>query len=145
MFSVTGCGKIIMVFVIQISFLVASILHLRRVFFGGSYIRGHKSTMQNISYAIDFWSQSKMQAVFLQHEGYLGALGALMSYGDSGDKNMNLEEMKEEENIHESATPIDETSTDEHNDGNIFPYLLVNIGSGVSMIEVCQYTASHCI
>lgn len=37
-----------------------------------------------------------MQAVFLQHEGYLGALGALMSYGDSGDKNMNLEEMKEE-------------------------------------------------
>ncbi|KAB8101672.1 hypothetical protein EE612_032579, partial [Oryza sativa] len=120
----------------QISFLVASILHLRRVFFGGSYIRGHKSTMQNISYAIDFWSQSKMQAVFLQHEGYLGALGALMSYGDSGDKNMNLEEMKEEENIHESATPIDETSTDEHNDGNIFPYLLVNIGSGVSMIEV---------
>lgn len=49
---------------------------------------------------------------------------------------MNLEEMKEEENIHESATPIDETSTDEHNDGNIFPYLLVNIGSGVSMIEV---------
>ncbi|EEE65295.1 hypothetical protein OsJ_20527 [Oryza sativa Japonica Group] len=80
----------------QISFLVASILHLRRVFFGGSYIRGHKSTMQNISYAIDFWSQSKMQAVFLQHEGYLGALGALMSYGDSGDKNMNLEEMKEE-------------------------------------------------
>ncbi|KAG8094210.1 hypothetical protein GUJ93_ZPchr0012g21140 [Zizania palustris] len=120
----------------QISFLVASLLGLRRVFFGGSYIRGHKSTMENISYAIDFWSQSQMQAVFLQHEGYLGALGALMSYGDPVDKNMKLEEMKEEENTHESAAPADGISADEHNGGNIFPYLLVNIGSGVSMIEV---------
>ncbi|KAL5199445.1 hypothetical protein ABZP36_020648 [Zizania latifolia] len=119
----------------QISFLVASLLGLRRVFFGGSYIRGHKSTMENISYAIDFWSQSQMQAVFLRHEGYLGALGALMSYGDPGDKNMNLEEM-EEKNTHESAAPVDGISADEHNDSNIFPYLLVNIGSGVSMIEV---------
>jgi len=42
---------------------------------------------------------------------------------------------------HESA-PVDGTSADEENDSNIFPYLLVNIGSGVSMIEVLQYTAS---
>ncbi|WVZ82039.1 hypothetical protein U9M48_029351 [Paspalum notatum var. saurae] len=134
----------------QIAFLVASLLGLRRVFFGGSYIRGHKSTMENISYAIDFWisvslgwqdlnicglssirSQSQMQAVFLRHEGYLGALGALMSYGDCSGENFTLEE----EPQHESA-PVDGTSADEENDSNIFPYLLVNIGSGVSMIEV---------
>lgn len=42
---------------------------------------------------------------------------------------------------HESA-PVDGTSADEESDSNIFPYLLVNIGSGVSMIEVLQYTAS---
>ncbi|CAD6339886.1 unnamed protein product [Miscanthus lutarioriparius] len=116
----------------QIAFLVASLLGLRRVFFGGSYIRGHKSTMENISYAIDFWSQSQMQAVFLRHEGYLGALGALMSYGDPSGENLTLEE---KEPHHESA-PVDGTSADEENDSNIFPYLLVNIGSGVSMIEV---------
>lgn len=40
---------------------------------------------------------------------------------------------------HESAAPVG-TSADEENENNIFPYLLVNIGSGVSMIEVCQYT-----
>jgi pantothenate kinase len=45
----------LMIVVHQIAFLVASLLGLRRVFFGGSYIRGHKSTMENISYAIDFW------------------------------------------------------------------------------------------
>ncbi|PNT76246.1 hypothetical protein BRADI_1g46310v3 [Brachypodium distachyon] len=131
----------------QISFLVASLLGLRRVFFGGSYIRGHKSTMENISYALDFWSQSQNQAVFLQHEGYLGALGALMSYGGPRDENLTLEDSQEKlnfgflplpkENTQESAAPpADVTSADEHNDSNIFPYLLVNIGSGVSMIEV---------
>ncbi|CAL5051704.1 unnamed protein product [Urochloa decumbens] len=120
----------------QIAFLVASLLGLRRVFFGGSYIRGHKSTMENISFAIDFWSQSQMQAVFLRHEGYLGALGALMSYGDLRGENLTLDESKEEEPHHESAAPVDGTPSDEENDSNIFPYLLVNIGSGVSMIEV---------
>ncbi|KAM0918239.1 hypothetical protein ACQ4PT_008851 [Festuca glaucescens] len=113
----------------QISFLVASLLGLRRVFFGGSYIRGHKSTMENISYALDFWSQSQMQAAFLQHEGYLGAIGALMSYGDPIDENLTLEESNEK-NTNETAAPTDATGADEHNDSNIFPYLLVNIGSG---------------
>jgi type II pantothenate kinase len=120
----------------QISFLVASLLGLRRVFFGGSYIRGHKSTMENISYALDFWSQSQMQAAFLQHEGYLGAIGALMSYGDPIDENLTLKESNEKQNTNETAAPADPAAADEHNDSNIFPYLLVNIGSGVSMIEV---------
>ncbi|KAK3131891.1 hypothetical protein QOZ80_6AG0512980 [Eleusine coracana subsp. coracana] len=120
----------------QIAFLVASLLGLRRVFFGGSYIRGHKSTMENISYAINFWSQSQMQAVFLRHEGYLGALGALMSYGDPSGENHTIEEPTEKEPLHESASHVDGASEDEQNDSNIFPYLLVNIGSGVSMIEV---------
>ncbi|OEL37183.1 Pantothenate kinase 1 [Dichanthelium oligosanthes] len=127
------CGELVCQ---KIAFLVASLLGLRRVFFGGSYIRGHKSTLENISYAIDFWSQSQMQAVFLRHEGYLGALGALVSYGDLTGENLTLEESKEKEPDHESAAPVDGIPADEENDSNIFPYLLVNIGSGVSMIEV---------
>nr|CAB3469924.1 unnamed protein product [Digitaria exilis] len=79
-------------------------------------------------------SQRQMQAVFLRHEGYLGALGALMSYGDDNGENVTLEE-SEDEPHHESAAPVG-TSADEENENNIFPYLLVNIGSGVSMIEI---------
>lgn len=33
-----------------------------------------------------------MQAIFLRHEGYLGALGALMSYGDPSGETLTLEE-----------------------------------------------------
>ncbi|KAJ1698700.1 hypothetical protein LUZ63_007212 [Rhynchospora breviuscula] len=121
----------------QISFLVASLLGLGRVFFGGSYIRGHMSTMNNIAYAIDFWSKGQMQAVFLHHEGFLGALGALTSYEKLESNTFaSSEEPAEQADSHEPSAPDDGKMTTENGDHNIFPYLLVNIGSGVSMIEV---------
>ncbi|XP_010932471.1 pantothenate kinase 1 [Elaeis guineensis] len=123
----------------QISFLVAALLGLKRVFFGGSYIRGHASTMDNISYAIDYWSKGQMQAIFLRHEGFLGALGALMSYENLDVDDLTLEDTKEQvklEICHESSKIPDGMLMTEHHENNIFPYLLVNIGSGVSMVEV---------
>uniref|UniRef100_A0A2N9EXE0 Pantothenate kinase n=1 Tax=Fagus sylvatica TaxID=28930 RepID=A0A2N9EXE0_FAGSY len=64
----------------QISYLVAALLGLKRIYFGGSYIRGHASTMDNISYGLNYWSKGQVEAVFLQHEGFLGAVGALLNY-----------------------------------------------------------------
>eukprot|EP00898_Chlorokybus_atmophyticus_P002460 jgi/Chlat1/3214/Chrsp22S03498 len=55
---------------------------LKRIFFGGFFIRGHSYTMQTINFAINFWSKSTMKATFLRHEGFLGALGAFLAYED---------------------------------------------------------------
>jgi type II pantothenate kinase len=44
-----------------------------------------------------------MQAVFLRHEGYLGALGALMSYRDPNGENLILEESKEKVSVNKDA------------------------------------------
>jgi pantothenate kinase len=38
---------------------------------------GHPVTMNTLSYAINFWSQGNIRALFLRHEGYLGAAGAV--------------------------------------------------------------------
>ncbi|XP_042443310.1 pantothenate kinase 1-like [Zingiber officinale] len=116
----------------QIGFLVAALLGLKRVFFGGSYIRGHPSTMDNISYAINYWSKGQMEATFFRHEGFLGALGALMSYNDHDTEDTEME------CDHEPSANMDGNLTSEHNEHSIFPYLLVNVGSGVSMIEVIE-------
>lgn len=63
----------------QIAYLQAKIHKVQNIYFGGSYIRGHLTTMNTLSYAINFWSQGRKQAFFLKHEGYLGAMGALLS------------------------------------------------------------------
>lgn len=51
---------------------------LKRIFFGGYFIRNHSYTMNTISFAVDFWSKGEMKAMFLRHEGFLGALGAFL-------------------------------------------------------------------
>ncbi|KAL2757790.1 hypothetical protein ACRALDRAFT_2025504 [Sodiomyces alcalophilus JCM 7366] len=62
----------------QIAFLQSQIHNLSHIYFGGSFIRGHRQTINTLSYAIKFWSQGRKQAYFLRHEGYLGAVGAFL-------------------------------------------------------------------
>ncbi|KAJ2512219.1 hypothetical protein GGI11_004815 [Coemansia sp. RSA 2049] len=60
----------------QIAYLNAQLHGIRRIYFGGYFIRGHPLTMHTLSYAINFWSKGEMSALFLRHEGFLGATGA---------------------------------------------------------------------
>lgn len=64
----------------QIAYLQAKIHKVKNIYFGGSYIRGHLTTMNTLSYAINFWSDGEKQAFFLKHEGYLGAIGAFLKF-----------------------------------------------------------------
>lgn len=62
----------------QIAFLQSERHDLKRIYFGGSFIRGHQQTIHTLSFAINFWSKGSKQAFFLRHEGYLGAVGAFV-------------------------------------------------------------------
>ncbi|KAF2718136.1 fumble-domain-containing protein [Polychaeton citri CBS 116435] len=62
----------------QIAYLQSEKHNLQRIYFGGSFIRGHRQTIHTLSYAIKFWSKGAKQAYFVRHEGYLGAVGAFL-------------------------------------------------------------------
>ncbi|KAI9486487.1 MAG: pantothenate kinase [Benjaminiella poitrasii] len=62
----------------QIAYLNAQQHGIKRIYFGGCFIRGHPITMNSLSYAINFWSKGEMKALFLRHEGHLGAIGAYL-------------------------------------------------------------------
>ncbi|CAN0892988.1 Pantothenate kinase 1 [Linum grandiflorum] len=64
----------------QIAYLNALRFGLKRIFFGGFFIRGQSYTMDTISVAVHFWSKGEAKAMFLRHEGFLGAMGAFVSY-----------------------------------------------------------------
>ncbi|KAK4842681.1 hypothetical protein QYF36_025926 [Acer negundo] len=68
----------------QIAYLNALQFGLKRIFFGGFFIRSHAFTLDTISVAVNFWSKGEAKAMFLNHEGFLGALGAFMSYKKRG-------------------------------------------------------------
>ncbi|XP_020231168.1 pantothenate kinase 2 [Cajanus cajan] len=79
----------------QIAYLNALRFRLKRIFFGGFFIRGHAYTMDTISFAVHFWSKGEAQAMFLRHEGFLGALGAFMSYEKHGLDDLMVHQLVE--------------------------------------------------
>ncbi|XP_042043482.1 pantothenate kinase 1-like [Salvia splendens] len=51
----------------QIAYLNALCFGLKRIFFGGFFIRGHAYTMDTLSVAVNFWSKGEAKALFLRH------------------------------------------------------------------------------
>lgn len=72
----------------QVAYLNAKLHKTPRIYFIGNFLRGNKLSQRRLSYAINYWSKGEMEALFLEHEGYFGALGAfLLSQGISHSEN----------------------------------------------------------
>eukprot|EP01112_Ceratiomyxa_fruticulosa_P018954 TRINITY_DN6134_c0_g2_i6.p1 TRINITY_DN6134_c0_g2~~TRINITY_DN6134_c0_g2_i6.p1 ORF type:complete len:566 (+),score=114.93 TRINITY_DN6134_c0_g2_i6:1370-3067(+) len=90
----------------QIAYLDAMRFNLHRIYFGGFFIRDNPVSMQKISYAVNFWSKGKMKAMFLRHEGYLGALGAFLR-----EKDLNKRTPISKSNTTDNTNIIDASSS----------------------------------
>ena len=76
----------------QLAFLNAQLEGIQTIFFTGSFLRDNPSVYEGLAWAVNFWSAGSMnvsafsfscltiiKALFLEHDGYLAALGALLS------------------------------------------------------------------
>ena len=62
----------------QVAYLNAQLHKTKRIYFVGNFLRGNKLSQRRLSFAINYWSKGEMEALFLEHEGYFGALGAFL-------------------------------------------------------------------
>jgi type II pantothenate kinase len=62
----------------QISYLNAKLHGCNKIFFVGSFLRHNPLSCRRLAFAIDFWSGSTKEALFLEHDGYFGALGTFL-------------------------------------------------------------------
>ena len=67
----------------SLSLSLSSPQGVERVVFVGNYLCGNAMSMQMLAYAMEYWSQGQVKALFLRHEGYFGALGCLLNRMDS--------------------------------------------------------------
>lgn len=75
----------------QVAFLNAQLNNCKRIYFVGNFLRHNVISQKRLAYAINFWSRGKMEALFLEHEGYFGAIGAfLLHQGIIADKHGNV-------------------------------------------------------
>jgi type II pantothenate kinase len=61
-----------------VAYLNAKTVKTSRIYFVGSFLSQNMISQRRLSFAIDFWSKGTMEALFLEHEGYFGALGAFL-------------------------------------------------------------------
>lgn len=52
--------------------------NIDRVVFIGNFLRVNQLSMRLLSYAVNYWSKGAIKALFLEHEGYFGAVGCLV-------------------------------------------------------------------
>lgn len=53
----------------------------------GNFLRVNPISMKLLAYAMDYWSKGTLKALFLEHEGYFGAIGCLLQLNGDGDLN----------------------------------------------------------
>ncbi|KAI3971390.1 hypothetical protein MKW92_043752 [Papaver armeniacum] len=63
----------------QIASLNSRIYGIKRIFFGGSFIKDNTCSLKILSSSVHYHSKGTAKAMYLRHEGFVGALGALMN------------------------------------------------------------------
>ena len=66
----------------SIALLCARISKVKKILFVGNYLRNNVNAMRQLAYAVEYWSKGENRALFLEHEGYFGAIGALLQHMD---------------------------------------------------------------
>lgn len=104
-----GLLDVIAMNVAQLAYMNAMRFKITRVIFAGNFLRQNDLSMAMISYAIHYWSQGVMRALFLKHEGYFGSVGVML---------LPDEQLKESRRqMKESAVSTDKTEGRDGNDG----------------------------
>lgn len=85
------------------------ILFFEQVVFVGNFLRVNPISMKLLAYAMDYWSDGTLQAIFLEHEGYFGAMGCLLRFnGELGAANHTSDGMLTEMSTSNTTSPIHE-------------------------------------
>jgi len=64
----------------SIARMCAKTENIEKVVFVGNFLRVNEISMKLLASAMDYWSNGSIHALFLEHEGYFGAMGCLMEY-----------------------------------------------------------------
>jgi hypothetical protein len=81
--------------------------------------------MYAVSYSIKYWSKGKVEALFLRHEGYLGAIGAFLK----GTEELDCDRYSWQENFAGSSAGLIHVDNQRNSDSDEGPGKLFEVMS----------------
>lgn len=70
----------------QIAFLNAKLHHTKRIIFTGNFLRHNPIALRTLTTNLRLFSGGEVEALFMQHEGFFGALGAFLASERTKDR-----------------------------------------------------------
>lgn len=70
----------------QITYLCWKLHQVDKVYFVGGFVQEHDYTMDRLTNAFGYWARQEVKCMYMAHDGYLGAIGALLSDKKSNDE-----------------------------------------------------------
>lgn len=80
----------------SIARLCAQAEGVQKVLFVGNFLRVNPIASKRLAFAMEYWSQGKTKALFMQHEGYFGAVGCLLELMKHSESRRNNRRQAEE-------------------------------------------------
>ena len=80
----------------QIAFLNAKLHHTKRIVFTGNFLRHNPIALRTLTTNLRLFSGGEVEALFMEHEGFFGALGAFLATHHAKEK---LSKSSEGENM----------------------------------------------
>lgn len=74
----------------SIAYLHSQRYEIQRIVFSGNFLKNNKVAMNSLAYSLRYWSSGKIKPLFLEHEGFFGAIGALLLRFASTTRNMKI-------------------------------------------------------
>eukprot|EP00039_Didymoeca_costata_P011017 m.151051 g.151051 ORF g.151051 m.151051 type:complete len:371 (-) comp15033_c0_seq11:176-1288(-) len=65
----------------SLAILHAKLHNVEEIVFAGNFLRKNSISIARLAFAVHYWSEGARKGIFLKHEGYHGAIGALISTG----------------------------------------------------------------
>lgn len=101
-------------------------LNFQQVVFVGNFLRVNPIAMKLLAYAMEFWSNGTLKGLFLEHEGYFGALGCLLQFNgeiaaalnDTSDKCTATSQSSTTDKRENCMSPLDDTSSASNDDNS---------------------------
>lgn len=84
----------------------------------GNFLRVNSIAMKLLAYAMDYWSKGTLKALFLQHEGYFGAVGCLLQFNGELAANGGAKEDAAQSSASSSSSSGASSSTSGSTDGD---------------------------
>ncbi|OXA51233.1 pantothenate kinase 3 isoform X2 [Folsomia candida] len=92
---------------------------INRVVFIGNFLRVNTISMKLLSYAMEYWSKGQLKALFLEHEGYFGAVGCLLALIAQREDYIRKRNEKNKLQNGDSKDKMDDSDNHHHDLGGI--------------------------